>query len=74
MQARLSRGSSLSLRNDWVCNPSRYYILAFPAHQEPEGTRQTCAAVLEKAKLDNWAMGKTKASTRLQSCFKARNM
>lgn len=40
----------------------RYYILAFPAHEEPAGTRQTCTAVLEKAKLENWAMGKTKVS------------
>ncbi|XP_056868851.1 myosin-IIIa isoform X4 [Takifugu flavidus] len=38
----------------------RYYILAFPAHKEPAGTRQTCTAILEKAKLENWAMGKTK--------------
>uniref|UniRef100_H3D7Z8 non-specific serine/threonine protein kinase n=1 Tax=Tetraodon nigroviridis TaxID=99883 RepID=H3D7Z8_TETNG len=38
----------------------RYYILAFPAHQEPAGTRQTCTAILEKAKLESWAMGKTK--------------
>lgn len=40
----------------------RYYILAFPAHEEPPGTRQACTAILEKAKLENWAMGKTKVS------------
>ncbi|KAM9774984.1 myosin-IIIa isoform 1-T1 [Syngnathus typhle] len=38
----------------------RYGILAFRAHEEPPETPQTCAAILEKAKLDNWAMGKTK--------------
>ncbi|XP_028290295.1 myosin-IIIa isoform X2 [Gouania willdenowi] len=38
----------------------RYYILAFPAHEEPEATPESCAVILEKAKLENWAMGKTK--------------
>lgn len=38
----------------------RYYILAFHAHEEPVVTPETCAAILEKAKLENWAMGKTK--------------
>ncbi|XP_038587407.1 myosin-IIIa [Micropterus salmoides] len=38
----------------------RYYILAFHAHEEPAATPETCAAILEKAKLENWAMGKTK--------------
>ncbi|KAF7664658.1 hypothetical protein LDENG_00170440 [Lucifuga dentata] len=38
----------------------RYYILAFHAHKEPATTPATCAAILEKAKLENWAMGKTK--------------
>lgn len=38
----------------------RYYILAFPAHKEPPATKETCAAILEKAKLEHWAMGKTK--------------
>uniref|UniRef100_A0A3P8SPF2 non-specific serine/threonine protein kinase n=1 Tax=Amphiprion percula TaxID=161767 RepID=A0A3P8SPF2_AMPPE len=38
----------------------RYYILAFHAHEEPAMTPETCAAILEKAKLENWAMGKTK--------------
>ncbi|XP_045888019.1 myosin-IIIa isoform X2 [Micropterus dolomieu] len=38
----------------------RYYILAFHAHEEPAGTPETCTAILEKAKLENWAMGKTK--------------
>ncbi|XP_037613510.1 myosin-IIIa isoform X1 [Sebastes umbrosus] len=38
----------------------RYYILAFHAHEEPAVTQESCAAILEKAKLGNWAMGKTK--------------
>uniref|UniRef100_A0A671X5W6 non-specific serine/threonine protein kinase n=1 Tax=Sparus aurata TaxID=8175 RepID=A0A671X5W6_SPAAU len=38
----------------------RYYILAFPAHEEPAVTQETCSTILEKAKLENWAMGKTK--------------
>ncbi|XP_059183414.1 myosin-IIIa [Centropristis striata] len=38
----------------------RYYILAFQAHEEPAVTQETCSAILEKAKLENWAMGKTK--------------
>lgn len=40
----------------------RYYFLAFRAHEEPAVTQETCAAILEKAKLENWAMGKTKVS------------
>ncbi|XP_077952269.1 myosin-IIIa isoform X5 [Gasterosteus aculeatus] len=38
----------------------RYYMVAFPAHEEPPVTQETCAAILENAKLENWAMGKTK--------------
>uniref|UniRef100_A0AAQ6IQ17 non-specific serine/threonine protein kinase n=1 Tax=Anabas testudineus TaxID=64144 RepID=A0AAQ6IQ17_ANATE len=38
----------------------RYYFLTFHAHEEPAVTPETCAAILEKAKLENWAMGKTK--------------
>ncbi|CAJ1082668.1 myosin-IIIa [Xyrichtys novacula] len=38
----------------------RYYILAFHAHEEPAVSPETCATILEKAKLENWAMGKTK--------------
>ncbi|CAL9698193.1 unnamed protein product [Knipowitschia caucasica] len=38
----------------------RYFILAFNANEEPAATPETCAAILEKAKLENWAMGKTK--------------
>ncbi|XP_077410184.1 myosin-IIIa isoform X3 [Vanacampus margaritifer] len=38
----------------------RYHMVAFRADEEPAVTSQTCATVLEKAKLENWAMGKTK--------------
>ncbi|XP_035386773.1 myosin-IIIa [Electrophorus electricus] len=38
----------------------RYYILAFPANKEPAVSPETCMAVLEKAKLENWVLGKTK--------------
>ncbi|KAK6299813.1 hypothetical protein J4Q44_G00298460 [Coregonus suidteri] len=38
----------------------RYYILAFRAHKEPDASPETCAAILEKAKLENWVLGKTK--------------
>uniref|UniRef100_A0A673YQQ0 non-specific serine/threonine protein kinase n=1 Tax=Salmo trutta TaxID=8032 RepID=A0A673YQQ0_SALTR len=39
---------------------NRYYILAFHAHKEPEASPETCAAILEKTKLENWVLGKTK--------------
>ncbi|KAM8823539.1 myosin-IIIa [Spinachia spinachia] len=38
----------------------RYYMVAFHAHEEPPVTQETCATILEGAKLENWAMGKTK--------------
>ncbi|KAJ0022796.1 hypothetical protein NQD34_014930 [Periophthalmus magnuspinnatus] len=38
----------------------RYLILAYNANEEPPATPETCSAILEKAKLENWAMGKTK--------------
>ncbi|CAL8294065.1 unnamed protein product [Lota lota] len=39
---------------------TRYSILAFRVNEDPAATPESCAAVLEKAKLENWAMGKTK--------------
>uniref|UniRef100_A0A4W5LD88 non-specific serine/threonine protein kinase n=1 Tax=Hucho hucho TaxID=62062 RepID=A0A4W5LD88_9TELE len=39
---------------------NRYYILAFHAHKEPDASPETCAAILEKTKLENWVLGKTK--------------
>ncbi|XP_041116372.1 myosin-IIIb-like [Polyodon spathula] len=38
----------------------RYYYLAFRAHQMPSTTKENCAAILEKARLDKWVLGKTK--------------
>ncbi|TKS87457.1 Myosin-IIIa [Collichthys lucidus] len=38
----------------------RYYTLAFNAQEEPAASQETCATILEKAKLEHWAMGKTK--------------
>ncbi|XP_072307193.1 myosin-IIIa [Eucyclogobius newberryi] len=39
---------------------NRYLILAFNANEEPPATPESCSAILEKVKLENWAMGKTK--------------
>ncbi|RXN11882.1 myosin-IIIa isoform X2 [Labeo rohita] len=38
----------------------RYSILAFRANEEPPMNPETCAVILEKAKLENWVLGKTK--------------
>ncbi|XP_043920489.1 myosin-IIIa [Protopterus annectens] len=38
----------------------RYYILAFRSNEEPPISPETCATILEKTKLENWALGKTK--------------
>ncbi|XP_068804740.1 myosin-IIIb [Struthio camelus] len=38
----------------------RYYYLAFRAHETPLGSRENCLAILEKSKLDNCILGKTK--------------
>ncbi|CAH2305733.1 myosin-IIIb isoform X1 [Pelobates cultripes] len=38
----------------------RYYYLAFKAHQNPPATKESCNAILEKAKLDKWVLGRTK--------------
>ncbi|XP_043081650.1 myosin-IIIa isoform X2 [Puntigrus tetrazona] len=38
----------------------RYAILAFRANEEPAMNPETCAVILEKAKLENWVLGKTK--------------
>ncbi|XP_053486734.1 myosin-IIIa [Ictalurus furcatus] len=39
----------------------RYYMLGFRVNEEPAVTPEACAAILEKAKMENWALGKTKA-------------
>ncbi|XP_067852304.1 myosin-IIIa-like [Heptranchias perlo] len=38
----------------------RYYVLAFKSTEEPPVNPDICVAILEKAKLDNWVLGKTK--------------
>ncbi|KAK2869843.1 hypothetical protein Q8A67_024235 [Cirrhinus molitorella] len=38
----------------------RYSILAFRANEEPPMNPETCAVILDKAKLENWVLGKTK--------------
>uniref|UniRef100_A0A671RKA5 non-specific serine/threonine protein kinase n=1 Tax=Sinocyclocheilus anshuiensis TaxID=1608454 RepID=A0A671RKA5_9TELE len=38
----------------------RYSILAFRANEEPPINPETCAVILEKVKLENWVLGKTK--------------
>ncbi|GAA6086300.1 myosin-IIIa isoform X1 [Tachysurus ichikawai] len=38
----------------------RYYMLGFRVNEEPVVSPETCAAILEKAKCENWALGKTK--------------
>ncbi|KAM4024474.1 myosin-IIIb-like [Anomaloglossus baeobatrachus] len=38
----------------------RYYYLAFRAHQNPPATKESCSAILERAKLEKWVLGKSK--------------
>ncbi|KAF7248379.1 Myosin-IIIb, partial [Varanus komodoensis] len=38
----------------------RYYYIAFKAHETPLPSKESCIAILQKAKLDKWALGKTK--------------
>ncbi|TKS67229.1 Myosin-IIIb [Collichthys lucidus] len=39
---------------------SRYYYLAFRAHEMPETSKENAVAILERAKLEDWVMGTTK--------------
>ncbi|KAM7380556.1 hypothetical protein PAMP_003843 [Pampus punctatissimus] len=39
---------------------NRYYYLAFRAHQMPETSKENAVAILERAKLEDWVLGKTK--------------
>lgn len=39
---------------------SRYYYLAFRAHQMPETSKENAVTILERAKLENWVLGTTK--------------
>ncbi|XP_029811138.1 myosin-IIIa [Suricata suricatta] len=38
----------------------RYHVLCYQWSEEPPVSPDTCATILEKAGLDNWALGKTK--------------
>uniref|UniRef100_A0A670J9N1 non-specific serine/threonine protein kinase n=1 Tax=Podarcis muralis TaxID=64176 RepID=A0A670J9N1_PODMU len=38
----------------------RYYLLCYKSSDKPPVSPETCAAILEKAQLDNWILGKTK--------------
>ncbi|XP_069791758.1 myosin-IIIb-like isoform X5 [Narcine bancroftii] len=38
----------------------RYYYLAFRAHQSPPLDCASCTAILQRARLDKWVLGKTK--------------
>ncbi|EHB00818.1 Myosin IIIA [Heterocephalus glaber] len=38
----------------------RYSVLCYKSREEPPVSPDSCAAILEKAGLDNWALGKTK--------------
>ncbi|XP_034283056.1 myosin-IIIb [Pantherophis guttatus] len=38
----------------------RYYYIAFKAHENPSPSKENCIAILQKAKLDKWVLGKTK--------------
>ncbi|XP_034740905.1 myosin-IIIb isoform X5 [Etheostoma cragini] len=43
---------------------NRYYYLAFRAHQMPETSKENVVAILERAKLEAWVLGKTKVFLR----------
>nr|XP_011736737.1 myosin-IIIa isoform X3 [Macaca nemestrina] len=38
----------------------RYHVLCYKSSEQPPMSPDTCATILEKAGLDNWALGKTK--------------
>ncbi|XP_068002201.1 myosin-IIIa isoform X2 [Melanerpes formicivorus] len=38
----------------------RYYLICYKTNDDPPVSPETCAAILEKARLDNWVLGKTK--------------
>lgn len=38
----------------------RYYLLCYKSNDNPPVSPETCAAILEKAQLDSWILGKTK--------------
>lgn len=46
----------------------RYYLLCYKSSDKPPVSPETCAAILEKAQLDNWILGKTKVVSLLIRC------
>ncbi|XP_018413451.1 PREDICTED: myosin-IIIa, partial [Nanorana parkeri] len=38
----------------------RYHLICFKSHEDPPANPECCAAILEKANLDQWVLGKTK--------------
>ncbi|MBN3277259.1 MYO3A protein, partial [Polyodon spathula] len=54
------RGQGFSHRILFANFIKRYSMLAFRSNEDPPVSPETCAAILEKAKLDNWVLGKTK--------------
>ncbi|KAM6101723.1 myosin-IIIa isoform 3-T5 [Theristicus caerulescens] len=38
----------------------RYYLICYKTNDDPPVSPETCAAILEKARLDSWVLGKTK--------------
>ncbi|XP_077347117.1 myosin-IIIa isoform X2 [Lithobates pipiens] len=38
----------------------RYYLISFKSHEDPPVSPECCSAILEKANLDHWVLGKTK--------------
>ncbi|XP_074842384.1 myosin-IIIa [Carettochelys insculpta] len=38
----------------------RYYLICYKTNDDPPVSPETCVAILEKAHLDNWVLGKTK--------------
>lgn len=45
-------------------------MLGFRVNEEPVVSPETCAAILEKAKCENWALGKTKVETLAEKIHK----
>lgn len=54
----------IAIKTHCVC---RYYMLAFRVNEEPVVSPETCTAILEKVKLENWALGKTKVETLVEA-------
>ncbi|TNN54248.1 Myosin-IIIb [Liparis tanakae] len=45
---------------------NKYYYLAFRAHQMPKTNTENVVAILERAKLESWMLGKTKLNLLLR--------